>query len=200
VTAHFGGVEFIPIFLAMHNYPVSVVFKCSTAQLQDTLHRRAEHLKIKVIDPGRGNTAAAVLKDLKANRIVFIQCDEIEAWSPSPKERMFFLGKEICVDRTLNLLQRRSGAEIVFGIVQRFDLTSYGFILETYEDILLRLGTVPSSPAAAVLKRLEYYVHTYPEEWYQWKLYAGLNTPSISTTNKPAPVLKPSLGLLKVYD
>jgi KDO2-lipid IV(A) lauroyltransferase len=198
VTGHFGGVEYIPIFLAMHHYPLSVVFKCSTSQLQDTLHRKAEGLKIKVIDPEKGNTAAAVLKDLRANRIVFIECDEIEAWSPSRKETMVFLEKEIGVDRTLNLLQKRSGAEIVFGLVQRFDLNSYGLILETYQDVLSHLGRVPSSPAAALLKRLEQYIYAYPDEWYQWKLYANLDAPSATTrtvkTKKLAPVLKPSFG------
>lgn len=196
VTAHYGGVEYIPIFLAMHNYPVSVVFKCSTSQLQDALHRRAEELQIKVIDPEKGNTAAAVLRDLKANRIVFIECDEIEAWSPSQKEKMVFLGKEISVDRTLTTLQRRSGAEIVFGIVQRFDLNTYGLILETYRDILSHLPTVPSSPAAALLKRLEHYIFAYPDEWYQWKLYAGLDVSAGKTgagkAKRLAPVLEPS--------
>ena len=196
VTAHYGGVEYIPIFLAMHKYPVSVVFKCSTSQLQDALHRRAEELKIKVIDPEKGNTATAILRDLKANRIVFIECDEIEAWSPSQKEKMVFLGKEIGVDRTLNILQRRSGAEIVFGIVQRFDLNSYGLVLETYRDILSHFSRVPSSPAAALLKRLEHFIYAYPDEWYQWKLYASLDAPAGKTgtgkAKRLAPVLEPS--------
>ena len=196
VTAHYGGVEYLPIFLAMHHYPLSVVFKCSTSQLQDTLHKKAEDLRIKVIDPEKGNTAAAVLRDLKANRVVFIECDEIEAWSPSRKERLVFLGKNIGVDRTLNLLQKRSGAEIIFGIVQRFDPSSYALILETYEDILLHLGRVPSSPAAALLKRLEHYIYAYPDEWYQWKLYANLDAPAatrgIVKAKKLAPVVKPS--------
>jgi len=198
VTAHYGGVEYIPIFLAMHHYPLSVVFKCSTNQLQDRLQQRAEELKIRVIDPEEGNTASAVLKDLKANRIVFIECDEIEAWSPSPKEKTVFLGREIGVDRTLNLLQKRSGAEILFGIVHRFALNTYELILETYPDILSHLGTVPSSPAAALLKRLEHYVRSYPHEWYQWKHYAKLDALTAASspmkTSKAAPVLaNPSL-------
>lgn len=194
VTGHYGGVEYIPIFLAMHDYPVSVVFKCSTSQLQDTLHRRAEDLKIKVIDPERGNTAAAILHDLKANRIVFIECDEIEAWSPSEKEKMFFLGKEIGVDRTLNVLQRRSGAEIVLGIVQRFDLDTYGLILETYEEILSHLGRVAPTPGEALLKRLEHYIYAYPDQWYQWKHYADLGSPAGKTLKqkKLVPLLAPS--------
>jgi len=197
VTAHYGGVEYLPIFLSTKQYPLSVVFKCSTSQLQDTLHKRAEDLKIKVIDPEEGNTAAAVIRDLRANRVVFMECDEIEAWSPSATERMVFLGKEIGVDRTINLIQKRSGAEIVFGIVQRFDLKTYALILETYEDMRFHLGRVPSSQGAAVLKRLEHYIYAYPDVWYQWKHYADLDAPPAGTgsvkTRKLLPVLEPSL-------
>jgi len=198
VTAHYGGVEYIPIFLAMHRYPLSVVFKCSTSQLQDRLHRRAEELKIKVIDPENGNTASSVLKDLRANRIVFIQCDEIEAWSPSPRETMLFLGRKIGVDRTLSLLGKRSGAEILFGIIHRFDLKTYSFFLETYPDVLSLVGTGTASPSAAILKRLEHYIRSYPHEWYQWKHFAKLEAPlSVASPMKrketPPVLANPSL-------
>jgi Kdo2-lipid IVA lauroyltransferase/acyltransferase len=196
VTGHYGGVEYIPIFLGMNRYPVSVVFKCATSQLQGTLNRRAQHLGIKVIDPSQEKALGAVLQDLGENRIVFIQCDEIEAWKPSREEKMIFLGKRIGVDRTLNLLQKRSDAEIVFGILHRLDLNSYVFLIETYQDIVSHLGTVPSSPAAALLKLLEHYIYAYPEEWYQWKHYASLEPYALQPTapdNKTSmPFLKPS--------
>lgn len=196
VTGHYGGIEYIPIFIGMHRYPVSVVFKCATSQLQETLHGKARDLGIKVIDPSQRNTMGAVLHDLRENRIVFIECDEIEAWKPSQQEKMLFLGKQIGVDRTLNLLQKRSGAEIVFGILHRLDLSNYTFIIETYQDILSHLGTVPSSPAAALLKFLEHYICVYPEEWYQWKHHASLETPAAPTKSakakQPVPILKPS--------
>jgi Kdo2-lipid IVA lauroyltransferase/acyltransferase len=175
VTGHYGGVEYIPIFLGTCRYPVSVVFKCATSQLQETLNRRAQVLGIKVIDPSQEKALGAVLQDLRENRIVFTQCDEIEAWKPSREEEMLFLGKRIGIDRTLNLLQRRSGAEIVFGILHRLDLGNYLFTLETYHDIISHFGTAPSSPAAALLKLLEHYIYASPEEWYQWKHYANLD-------------------------
>jgi KDO2-lipid IV(A) lauroyltransferase len=197
VTGHYGGVEFIPIFLALHHYPVSVVFKCATNQLKEILNRKAEDLGIGVIDPGLGNPVGAILKNLKANRIVFTECDEIEAWRPSQKEKITFLGREIGVDRTLNLLQKRSGAEMVFGILQRFDLSNYALLIETYEDILSTLGQVPSSPAAAFLKHLERYIYAYPDEWYQWKHYGEMGAPHVppkpGKAKRLLPVLKPSL-------
>jgi KDO2-lipid IV(A) lauroyltransferase len=196
ITGHYGGVEYIPIFLALHHYPVSVVFKCATSQLKEMLHSKAEELGIGVIDPGQGNTVGAILKNLKANRIVFIECDEIEAWRPSQKEKITFLGRRIGVDRALNLLQKRSGAEMVFGILQRFDLRNYALIIETYEEILSTLGRVPSSPAAAFLKHLERYIYAYPDEWYQWKHYSEIDAPHVppkpGKAKRPLPVLKPS--------
>lgn len=196
VTGHYGGIEYIPIFIAMHRYPLSVVFKCATSQLQNTLHRKAQDLGIQVIDPSAGNTVGAVLQALRANRIVFMECDEIEAWKPSHEEKMLFLGKQIGVDRTLNLLHKRSGAEIVFGLLHRSDLSHYTFIIETYRDIVSQLETVPSSPAAALLRLLEHYILAHPEEWYQWKQHTSLETPSTTTrtakARKMAPILKPS--------
>jgi Kdo2-lipid IVA lauroyltransferase/acyltransferase len=194
VTGHYGGVEYIPVFIGMHHYPVSVVFKCATSQLQDALHNRARELGIKVIDPSQGNTVASVLRDLEKNRIVFIECDEVEAWKPSQEEKISFLGKETGVDRTLNVIHRRSGAEIVFGILHRTDSSNYTFLIETYRDILSKLGTVPSSPGAGLLKFLEHHIYAHPEEWYQWKHHASLG-PSASAT-KTIKSLNP-LGLLK---
>jgi len=195
VTGHYGGIEYIPVFIAMHRYPLSVVFKCATTQLQETLHRRAEDLGIQVIDPSAGNTVGAVLQALKENRVVFIECDEIEEWNPSQREKMLFLGKQIHVDRTLNLLRKRSGAEMVFGLLHRSDLKQYTLVLETSRDILCRLETPTSSPAAAVLKALEENIYAFPEQWYQWKHHASLEAPSAPQRKAKGavPVLKPSL-------
>ena len=195
VTGHYGGIEYIPIFMGMHHYPVSVVFKCATRQLQEALRGRAQDMGIKVIDPSQGKTLTSVLQDLRENRIVFIECDEIEAWKVSQEEKMLFLGKKIGVDRTLNLLQKRSGAEIVFGILHRLDLSNYTFVIETYQEVLSHLGTMPSSPAAALLKFLEHYIHAFPEQWYQWRQHAGLaiSSPPSKTVKakEPMPFLKP---------
>ena len=196
VTGHYGGVEYIPIFLAMHGFPVSVVFKCATSQLQDTLERRAQELGIHVIDPSQENALGAVLQNLRENRVVFTQCDEIEAWKPSRKEEMLFLGKRIGVDRTLTLLQRRTGAEIVFGLLQRLNPDNYLFVIETYHGSASRSGTVPCSPAAALLKLLEHYIYTCPEGWYQWKHHASIKPSALpqkaSRDTVPVPFLKPS--------
>ena len=62
---------------------------------------------------------------------MFIECDELESWKPSQKEKMTFLGKTIGVDKTINLTQRRTGAEVVFGVLHRFILRKYRLIIES---------------------------------------------------------------------
>ena len=85
---------------------------------------------------------------------------------------------------------------MVFGLLQRFDLRSYAFIIETYDEILSTLGRVPSSPAAAFLKHLEHYIYAYPDEWYLWKDYADMYAPHVGPKPGKAetvlPVIKPS--------
>lgn len=195
VTGHYGGVEYIPILIGMHHYPLSVVFKCATTRLQDTLHRKAEDLGIKVIDPSEGNTMRDIMQNLKENRIVMVECDEIEAWRPSPKERMVFLGKHIGVDRAITVLQKRSGAEIVFGLLQRLGLRRYDLVLETYQDVVSHWEGLQCSPAALMLKNLERHIYANPQMWYQWKhfndLGSSFDAPRASRTEQPAAILDP---------
>jgi lauroyl/myristoyl acyltransferase len=185
VTGHFGGIEYIPIFLSLHGYPISVIIKCATDQLKERLHQRARELGIKVIDAGKENVLGAVIRDLKANRVVFIECDEIEEWKPSKTEKMSFLGRGIGVDKTINLIQRRSGAQVVFGLLHRVSLEKYSFIIRSYQDVMEK-GPVPaSSVGAGLLKVFERYVWQYPDRWYQWKKFSELGLPS-QTSLQPA--------------
>ncbi len=185
VTGHFGGIEYIPIFLSLHGYPISVIIKCATDQLKERLHQRARELGIRVIDAGEENVLGAVIRDLKANRVVFIECDEIEEWKPSKTEKMSFLGRGIGVDKTINLIQRRSGAQVVFGLLHRVSLEKYSFIIRSYQDVMEK-GPVPaSSVGAGLLKVFERYVWQYPDRWYQWKKFSELGLPS-QTSLQPA--------------
>ena len=177
VTGHYGGIEYIPIFLALKQYPISVIAKFKTKELKDTLHRKTDGLGLRIIDADKKNRVLCnVIKELRANRIIFIECDEIEEWKPSQKEKISFLGKMIGVDKTINLIHRRTGAAIIFGILHRYSLRNYKFIIENYQDMILRLDKTPFSIGEVVLKSFEKYIYSNPEEWYQWKNYAQMNT------------------------
>ena len=197
VTAHYGGIEYIPIFLATNNYPISVILKFATRQLEQTLHVQTKDLGIKLINVNEEKSVFQVItRELKANRIVFIECDEVEEWKPSRKEHMSFLKKAIGVDKTINLILKRTGAEVIFGLMHRFSLKKYTLFLHSYEDILSRSHTAFSSIGEALLKTLEQYIYSYPEQWYQWKNYmdikafpaygAVLDTPAVVPLLKPA--------------
>jgi KDO2-lipid IV(A) lauroyltransferase len=194
VTGHFGGIEYIPIFLSLHGYPISVIIKCATDQLKERLHQRARELGIRVIDAGEENVLSAVIRDLKANRVVFIECDEIEEWKPSKTEKMSFLGRRIGVDKTLNLIQRRSGAQVVFGLLHRVSLEKYSFIVRSYQDVMEKGPVHASSVGAGLLKAFEHYVCQYPDRWYQWKKFSELG---LSSQTSLQPAQAPNLSSLQ---
>ena len=177
VTGHYGGIEYIPIFLASKGYPISVVAKFATRQLKQACEARSESFGLKIIDGSRRNDILPnILQELRINRIVFLECDEIEEWRPSQKEKMVFLKKMIGVDRTINIIARRSRAALIFGILHRFNLQKYRLVIQDYDDILSRHGEPPISVGEAMLKCLEQYIYSYPEEWYQWKKYEDIGS------------------------
>ena len=55
VTGHYGGIEYIPIYLALKGYPISVIAKFSTAQLKETLHAKTSPLGLRIIDGSQKN-------------------------------------------------------------------------------------------------------------------------------------------------
>ena len=185
VTGHFGGIEYIPIFLSLHGYPITVIIKCATDQLKERLHARARELAISVIDADQENVLGAIIRDLRENRVVFIECDEIEEWKPSKTEKMSFLGRRIGVDKTINLLQRRSGAQVVFGLLHRVSLEKYSFIMQSYQDVMENGPVSVASIGAGLLKVFEGYVWQYPDRWYQWKKFSEFGVSS-ETSLQPA--------------
>ena len=80
------------------------------------------------------------------------------------------------MDKTINLIQRRTGAEVVFGVIHRFNSRKSRLIIESYEDMLSRLDKKPSSVGEVVLKTFEQYVYAHPEQWYIWQDYAEIKT------------------------
>ena len=94
VTGHYGGIEYIPIFLTLKGYPMSVIARFSTKQLKEVTYLQTKDLGLQLIDTERErNVWGSVIRALKENRVVFIECDEIESWKPSKKENMVFLVK-----------------------------------------------------------------------------------------------------------
>ena len=200
VTGHYGAIEYIPTLLAVNNFPVSMIAKFKTEQLKKKVYAQAKKYRIKLIDAeSTGNVFKSSIKELRDNRILVTQCDEIEEWKPSEKERMSFLGRVTGVDRTINIIQKRAGAEIVFGIIHRYNLSKYRLIMYAYEEMLQILDdSSTSSVGETVLKFLEQCIYANPEQWYQWKKYVEIKmfpdyTESIKIATSSLE-LKPAFG------
>ena len=198
ITGHFGGVELIPAFLGARNYPVTIVAKFKTKELRDISIQQADSFSVKIIDAGNTpNIMRAICQDLRDNRIVITQCDEIDEWKPCSKSKIFFLGKQINLDKTITILSRRCKASVVFGVMHRNDQNRYKFVATSWEEMAGKYyRSIDASIGEVVLKFMERYIYNHPEEWYQWKKYPALDmftTPDIKTNNRPSvPILEPS--------
>jgi len=145
--------------------------------LKEATYLQTKDLGLQLIDTElESNVLRSVVQALRTNRVVIIECDEIESWKPSQKEKMTFLGKSIGVDKTINLIQRRTKSEVIFGLLHRFNLRKYRLIIESYEDMQSKLGKRHSSVGKLVLKTFEQYVYAHPEQWYLWEDYAEIKT------------------------
>ncbi len=202
ITGHFGGVELIPAFLVLgtRNYPVTIVAKFKTKELRDISIQRANRSSVKIIDANSTpNVMKAICQDLRNNRIVITQCDEIDEWKPCRKNRIFYLGKLVNLDKTINILSKRCNAAVVFGVMHRNDQHRYTFVATSWEEMVEKYyRSIDTSIGEVVLKFMERYIYNYPEEWYQWKKYPALDmftAPGIKTKKKPPiPILEPSFG------
>ncbi len=202
VTGHYGAIEYIPTFLAAQGFDVSMIAKFKTPQLKRKVHEQAKKYGIRLIDGAEaGGVLRAAGRELRENRGLITQCDEIEEWRPSKKETMSFLGRITGLDRTINVIQKRTGAEIIFGVIHRYHLNKYELMMVDYPEILSRLvQPYRLSAGEAVLKFLERSIYANPEQWYQWKKYFAIGSGSSHVRVKKnlqqvyAPVMKPHFG------
>jgi KDO2-lipid IV(A) lauroyltransferase len=174
ITGHFGGVEFIPGFLARKGYPITILVRFSSGHLRRVSLEKAEKFETRIIDVDHTpSVLKAIVDNLKENRVVVTQCDEMDEWRPSRRGAHVFLGKLVNVDRTISVLQKRTGASVVFSLMQRepnqrYKLSAISLAEIRKQFILARemaIGTI-------VLKFLEQYIYKHPQEWYQWGKYA----------------------------
>lgn len=200
ISGHFGGIELIPTFLSTCGYPVTIVVKFKTNNLRNITARQAKNFSIKVIDPDQTpNITKAICDDLRANRIVITQCDEIDEWRPCRHNKISFLGKPVLLDRTINVLSKRYGASVVFGVMHRDYQHHYKFIATSWQEMAKTYKqSEDMSIGEVVLKVMEHYIYKYPQGWYQWKKYPALDmlspagnkvvTPPVIPAPAPYPV------------
>jgi len=165
-SAHYGALEFLPIYLAVRKYGTVTLAKFSTEKLKDIIVPRANGDGLEIIVPGNGtNVFREASKVLSENKIFVTQCDETDEWHGDSEESMEFLGRRIHPDRMLKVLCKRTGAVLLFGVLQREEKKEYKLFLHRIPCE----GSVPNS--VRTLKLLEKYINQHPEQWYEWKKY-----------------------------
>jgi KDO2-lipid IV(A) lauroyltransferase len=168
VTAHFGGIEFMPVILALKGYRVTMVARFRTEHLKQALVPRGDDLGIKLLDAGNGDGVLfKALESLRENRILITQCDEFEAWRPAQKKWVAFLGCSCPRDRTLELLHRRYRSPVIMALNRRVTGTRYR--LELNDLTAPEHGSGSEDIQQRALRILEQDIYEAPEQWYQWK-------------------------------
>ena len=168
VTAHFGAVEFLPLFLALKGYPVTMVVRFKTPRLKRALVKRGASKSITLLDANNGEQVIfSALQALKTNQILITECDEFKAYRPHRNRSTQFLGCPCPVDRSLDLLCRRYSSPVIMGVVRRKGKDHYGLRLHSLSRTQVNHQSDGVSQRA--LQLLERYIYLFPEQWYQWK-------------------------------
>ena len=168
VTGHFGGVEFMPVILALKGYPVTMVVRFKTERLKRALVPRGEDLGITLLDSGKSDGVLFKAMDsLTKNRILITECDEFEAWRPAQKRWVEFLGCSCPMDRTLELLHRRYRSPVIMALNRRVTETRYQ--LKFHDLTAPEQGLGSEDIQQRALRILEQHICEAPDQWYQWR-------------------------------
>jgi KDO2-lipid IV(A) lauroyltransferase len=194
VTGHFGAVEFLPGALALNGYPTSMICRFQTTRLRESMGKRAAEVGLELIDADKGNIILAAMKALKKGRILITEVDEFDEWRPDPHRGSDFLNCRLPSDRTLELLQKRSGAQVVTALMKREGKKHYTCNLTAVGN-----GAFPAylSLSDRCLRVLEETVELHPEQWYQWKKFGKLikSHVEVEHVNQEIGYLAPEIGL-----
>ena len=189
VTGHFGAVEFLPLFLALKGYPVTMVVRFKTPRLKEALVRRGSSVGITLLDANAGEKVIFnALQALRSNQILITECDEFKAWRPYRDRSIQFLGCSSPLDRTLDLFHRRHHSPVIFGLVCRLQRNRYKLRLHSLVDEDQNTQTTTISHRA--LRVLEQYIHMAPHQWYQWKQVRTVLGDTIFEETRPIHVVE----------
>jgi lauroyl/myristoyl acyltransferase len=170
VTGHYGAVEFLPGALSVRGYPATMICRFQTNRLRESLQERAEAVGLQLVDPEDGNVFVAAVKALKSGRILITECDEFDEWRPAAGNTVSFLNSSLTGDKTLDILQKRSGAPVVAALMQRDGRKRYTMHLTP----VLNTPAEGEAPGKACLKVLEASIQASPAHWYQWKKFGQM--------------------------
>lgn len=167
ITGHYGALEFLPGALAFRDYPLSVMVHCKTPHLKAILEQRAAGAGTELMDPKSGEVFFTALDHLKRGRILVTQCDEINMWRPYKDKTTTFLGHTVPLDRSMDILARKSKAVVLMGLVHRLGGRRYQ--LEIMDPAAHPAAQQSGQVSVRCLSVLSDYILRRPDHWYEWK-------------------------------
>lgn len=171
ITGHFGALEFLPTLLGLLGCNPHILVNFKTPELKRNCELLARRIGATVVDINEGNPLFRCLKILEGNKVLITECDEIEAWESRKSDSIRLLGERVGRDRSIDLLQRRSGAAILTAfMLRKAKVGGYELQIQKMDDS----GSRGMSPRAQVLKVLEDYILAHPDQWYQWNNWGSL--------------------------
>jgi Kdo2-lipid IVA lauroyltransferase/acyltransferase len=180
VTGHFGGLEYLPCTLAFQGLPLTVMVHCRSEELRLRLEERARLCRAHLMDPKTKSTFFEAVEHLRQGRVLVTQCDELDSWHPYPGRRIDFLGLNMGLDRSLDLLARKAGCPVFFGLVHRRGQDAYHLPLQPVTPQITTSGLKLYS--AACLQMLNERIAREPQAWYEWRKLAPLVAQQAGTT------------------
>jgi KDO2-lipid IV(A) lauroyltransferase len=174
VTAHWGGVEFIPWLLTVARYPASIILECKTARLAKAFQRHESLVGTELIIASSygGSVLVRALQALKSNRVLMTQCDEVETWHKRRSSTIRLFGQSLYFDNTIEIIAKRTGAAVVGAFLERKPDGRYTLHVED-----VSVERTVSNTARECLGLWEKYVTRSPEQWYQWKHWDEMKAP-----------------------
>ena len=168
VTGHFGAVEFLPMALFLKGYKVAMICKFKTSSLKQELASRAKERNITLIDGAEPGVALKALKAIKDGCVLITECDEFKEWRLGC-EKIDILGQTVNNDKTLEIFYKKAKVPTMLGLMRRDANGGYTLCLEALAN-----GEEKVLIADMAWKKLEKYIHRYPEQWYQWADFSKL--------------------------
>ncbi len=183
VTAHWGGVEYIPWALAFRSYPLSVILEYQSEKLRQYLKEKNRYFEsVELLNQSEVDSIwKQALISLQSNRVVMTQCDEVDVWRRRPKRNMCLFNRLVYYDNTIELMAKHTGATVMTAYMERQGRKTYHLRLEPIHTDGYR------NAGSKIYNRFEYYVSNHPEQWYQWKKWQKMKVPQSAAVAPPEP-------------
>jgi Kdo2-lipid IVA lauroyltransferase/acyltransferase len=166
VTGHFGAVEFLPLALHLKNIPVSIIMCFQSEQLRQSLAERASQGNVELIDGHSPDVFHKAIEAIRRGRVLLTECDEVDVWKTKNGKTMDAFGGRILIDKSVEVLCRRTGAKALASFMVR---TEKGYRLSIVP--IDESGAREIDLATSILKVFEDFVMKFPDQWYQWKKF-----------------------------